>query len=168
MLKLVVLALSFVLPAAVLVGSVPADAGSTGMQPDAKIAKRKSGRYVGGGVFNEQADGVVVRNLVPGEKGQYFLKVKNVGTAAGSLVLTGPDDGANTNFEWFRGKHRITSNVQAAGFEFALAQGQTKLFRVVVKINPDANPFGGSNLNLFQDLDDTDSDGVRSAYEVGA
>jgi hypothetical protein len=58
----------------------------------------------------------------------YWLKVKNVGTAAGDVVLLGSDDTPDLDFKWLRGKNDVTDNVQGAGFEFALAKGQTKQF----------------------------------------
>src|SRR5262245_50526143 len=107
MLKRLALSTAVLLPFA-FVGTIDsADAGSTGAQPDAKIAKRKNGPYKGGGIVNDY-DVDVVRNLAPGDKGVYWLKVKNVGTAAGDVVLIGSDDTPDLDFKWLRGKNDVT------------------------------------------------------------
>jgi hypothetical protein len=123
---------SSLLGACVLVVALAVPAGAlAGAQLQVRTAKKASGPYT-----------QHTRLKIPdGEAKSGYVRVKSkldkkVGaTLSYELVaFSGPE----YSFDWFKGKKKITADVNDDGYDFGLRPGKSKLFRMRIKAPTDA------------------------------
>jgi alpha-tubulin suppressor-like RCC1 family protein len=105
-------------------------------QPDATIARFRSGLYSGNDVYNTSGSGQTQRTDVkPGRTATFYVRVQNDGTSSDTFTLEGAN-GKRSGFivHYFHGTTNITSSVWAGSFSTgAIASSEAARLRITVK-----------------------------------
>jgi hypothetical protein len=105
-------------------------------QPDATIARFRSGLYRGNDVYNTSGSGQTQRTDVkPGRTATFYVRVQNDGTSSDTFTLEGAN-GKRSGFivHYFHGTTNITSSVWAGSFSTgAIASSEAARLRITVK-----------------------------------
>jgi hypothetical protein len=106
-------------------------------QPDATIARFRSGLYRGNDAYNTSGSGQTQRTDVkPGRTATFYVRVQNDGTSADTFTLEGTN-GKRKHFivHYFHGTTNITSSVLAGSFSTGpIASSEAARLRITVKV----------------------------------
>jgi hypothetical protein len=107
------------------------------------MLKKSGGSYVGNNVYNTTgASQTVLAKVLRGRKATFFVKVQNDGRVADSFRILGPGGKPGFAVRYLAGasgSNEITGAVKAGTYTLGnLAPGQTRVFRLVVKVKAGA------------------------------
>ena len=105
-----------------------------GSQPDALVAKAKTGPFKGDDLYNGNAAGQTLKKrAVRRSTSSFFVRIQNEGADTDSFTLEGPGALRGLRVKYFLGRHDITRRVVAGTYRIVdLAAGQSRQIRMTV------------------------------------